>query len=667
MKLKGVNPIEQHIEKIVLGLVVVIFLGVLAAQFLLQPNMVKVGTAPPVAPARAFHQVKEKAEQVRDVMRRTDIELPVIEGTDIAQQFLARREAPLVPVRTMASLGRAPRIGGGLDVPMPRGTEAIAIPRVQAPTGVVGYSPRGTVDPFEVVRNPALKPLLPPSQPFDLAGVSVEARVDGTAIRTALLGHGADGAKPMPRSWWQDNVEILSVRLEREELTETGEWSNLTEVAPIPGSADLRREIQQVTSTAGLAEIVADAHAVAGDIRRPRYLRQIAGPEWLSPAEAERRRPQVRDPAIEARLRDRENLQRQLDDLRKEREELGGGGGGRDPGSGGGKTGGGGGGGGGGSDPRTQEAIRQLDRRIQALEGRITAIDADLRRRGYEPPAEQTADPITAAERQARPLLETRDIQVWAHDITVKPGKVYRYRISYAINNPAFGRSAGLMAEQQGFAAQPLLFSQHSEWSAPIRVLDDQYYFLSGARPASSLGGIPTAPGATAHIYKFFYGYYRKNTVQLEPGDTIAAAVRLPESSKLLIFDLEARNGQEPGMPDPGEELRKGEPWMQPVIAAIDAFLLDVTAVPGGTGTGSGQRTVAFLRGPEGRIVSRSPDEDTRSDLYRMLEQSVREGETQGEPVVVEPEPTREPPPVRSPRSPREPPPGPGGGGAGGG
>ena len=33
MKLKGINPIEQHVEKIVLAVVGIVFVGVLALQF----------------------------------------------------------------------------------------------------------------------------------------------------------------------------------------------------------------------------------------------------------------------------------------------------------------------------------------------------------------------------------------------------------------------------------------------------------------------------------------------------------------------------------------------------------------------------------------------------------------------------------------------------------
>ena len=43
MKLKGVNQFEQHIEKIVLGVVFLILLGVIALQFVTTPNNIEDG------------------------------------------------------------------------------------------------------------------------------------------------------------------------------------------------------------------------------------------------------------------------------------------------------------------------------------------------------------------------------------------------------------------------------------------------------------------------------------------------------------------------------------------------------------------------------------------------------------------------------------------------
>src|SRR5690606_4397936 len=114
----------------------------------------------------------------------------------------------------------------------------------------------------------------------------------------------------------------------------------------------------------------------------------------------------------------------------------------------------------------------------------------------------------------------------------------------------------------------------------------DRYFFITSAHEGDQLGGTRAPPRARAEVFEFFYGYYRKGEIgQLEPGDQIVAQVKLPDSSKLLIFDmpepgLAQAGGEEPPLgggrgpgpaiggapPPPGEEGQpKGTPWDQPV------------------------------------------------------------------------------------------------------
>jgi hypothetical protein len=64
----------------------------------------------------------------------------------------------------------------------------------------------------------------------------------------------------------------------------------------------------------------------------------------------------------------------------------------------------------------------------------------------------------------------------------VAPGKTYRYRMMVAVNNPAFARTSALVKEQQDLAGSPLVYSAASQWSEPIQVMADQYYFVTSAR-----------------------------------------------------------------------------------------------------------------------------------------------------------------------------------------
>jgi hypothetical protein len=692
MKLKGVNPLEQHVEKIVLAVVAAVFLLVVATQLLTQPNKVKIGSQPPVPPGRAFEAVRAKAEVVRQRMANPDVDLPPIASADIAEQFLGRRAAPVAPASMLTQLGRRPQIDRVAAPASATGTDRIATITIPAPTALVGYSPRGAVSPVEVQRHPAIKGFLPESQPFDKAGVSVEARLNGRGLREALT-QASDGAKPIPAGWWRDNVEILTVRLEREELTSSGEWTNLTTVPQIPGRLDIMEDVRKVRTSQELAEVVADARAISEQLLQPSYLQFIAGSPWVPPTQAVRLLPQVQNPRIDRLLKDREDVRRQKKELEEQRDDLQGGpSGGSGPsapggrGAGRGPGGGGGGGGGGGEPPRTTDERRRLEQRIAALTVRENRINEELRRLGHiDAPAEAApeAGASAAAAPVRRPLLENAAVTLWAHDITVQPGKMYRYRMSVGINNPVFGRGAGLVPEQQDLAANPILMSQPSVWSEPVYVLDDRYFFLTSAHEADALGGARAPARARADVYEFFYGYFRRGDTQLEPGDQVVAQVKLPP--ELPIFELAAapapgddgegdqqaggRAGlQMGGEEDPAGPVMNRTLWTQPVVARMNCFLLDVASVPGSAVAGGASRTVAYFRGSEGGILSRDPKADEQEAVFRIVSQSAKEGELQGRPA--DPEPPA-PPPVRDPAGPRrtprnDPPPGSGGGAGGG-
>jgi hypothetical protein len=83
----------------------------------------------------------------------------------------------------------------------------------------------------------------------------------------------------------------------------------------------------------------------------------------------------------------------------------------------------------------------------------------------------------------------------------------------------------------------------------------------------------------------------------------------------------------------------------------------------------AGENTaVALLRGASGQLERRTPDQDPHG-VYKLVAESAKAGESQGQPVIV---PEEAPKPRRGPQeqvpsTPRETPPGTGGGGGAGG
>ncbi|QYU66939.1 hypothetical protein J4558_18525 [Leptolyngbya sp. 15MV] len=191
MKMKGISWIELHVEKIVLATVAVIFLVVLAMQFLWQPNRIKVGQGEPLPPGRAFEPAIQRAQQIEAAMRRTELpaEAPPPVSATLVEDFRKAAQSSLAPAPRLA------RLGPGLAITAPDGIVSTAIISgvaapvgqvvVPAPSGLIAHAYRGTIDPMEAVGNRELAALLPAQQPFDKIGVSVQARFDGVALRAA--------------------------------------------------------------------------------------------------------------------------------------------------------------------------------------------------------------------------------------------------------------------------------------------------------------------------------------------------------------------------------------------------------------------------------------------------------------------------------------------------
>lgn len=709
MKLKGVSAFEQHVEKIVLVVVSIILLAVLTMQFLVQPNRVTVGRSAPVPPGEAYRPVEALAEDLRRRIQDTQPAFPEVPQVDLASAFTKRREAPLVPQAPRVSLGRPTPLEGVAVAASAGATGEAPVAElvIPAPTGTVAAALWSAIDPAEAVANPALMAMLPPEQPFDKVSVSVEAVFDGAALRRALM-QDPDGEtgpiRAVPSQWWLNSLEILAVRLQREELSSTGEWTNLVDVPAPPGRPDVLAEIRKnVFSLPDLMDWVNEARVAAEDIRRPLFYPVIAGQPWVAPTEAVKGAGK-RPPEVDREFRLRDQTAAQLLAAQDALDAARRGAGIRpQPGEGGGRGRSGPGAGGDPqrpAQPRTDPRVTFLEGRVKSLADQLKKVDERIIALGYDPETGGKREARTVATQAFRSLLDDQAVRLWMHDLTAEPGKTYRYRMHVAVNNPLYGRGAGLVAAQQDRAKQAVVMGESSGWTEPLTVPPQTCFFITGASTGGELGG---SARATAEVYRMFYGFYRRGTVNLEPGDVVASDVRLPDKMLLPVWDLEklrdpqAQPGLIPTPPIPGEgEIIPGgrpgiitpgmpppppppgtpetpvlppgaKPWEKPVSVALTTFLLDVARAPiAGEAVLGGvrERYQAVLRGPDGRITVRYPDVDKGSDLYRIVTASAKDGETQGVPPEAEPERT---PTIRIPgREPRERQPEGGGGGGGG-
>jgi hypothetical protein len=680
MRLKGVNPLEQHVEKIVVSIVAVVVLGIVTWQVVGPRSTVKIG-AKDVTLDQAYAQIEQRAREAQ--ARMTRAEPPALKAPELTE-FAAFE-------RSMASgVSRAPRLAWTPDYRGPRigpdegagaagalRVAAVSVPPASTPIAAVVM---GSIHPDEIVDS--LRPFLPPKPPYDLATVSVEATFDGTALAKALR-HDPDGpgpVQPMPEFWWSSAFDILAVELQRQELRPDGTWSDPVAVAPMPNRTDVLTELKASLTPAKVKDLARFASENADLVRRPPFYAMLFGEDWVPPSEAQKVGGPASGSAVEisqwrsrydAATKEEAAAESALQALTDE--------------------------------PKNAVARRNLERRRDTARKNKADAAARLAELGH-PVDGSPAAPRTIAVKKDGPLLLEPAIRLWSHDVTVSRGKTYRYRLSVILPNPAYGRGAALAPEMADLAKSPVLRSADSPWSEPVRVPDNTYWFITSAQDAATggLGGTH----ASAEVFAFFAGYWRRGVVGLEPGDAVAGTVRIPDIERLLA--LRDAGSPSPGLgggeggyvpppPPPtggggkgggavapgaggGREDRRQPPpvsggaqeptepmTFKQLPVTSDAFLLDVAAIPVAAQQGLAgldRATVQFqavLRDSDGRIAVRIPERERSSREYLAVSESARKGEEALRPREEPRRPTLPPPPPR-PEMPR---PGPGGGGGG--
>ena len=201
MKLKGVNPIAQHIEKIVLGITGLIFLAVVSMQFVTEPNKVDTGSRE-VAPDQIYNELASKANALQSQISDRSPTLPSVQSVDLLARDQAAFETSTDSnVQIASALGEGVNIASLLDVPDIDPTkrpeieiEALSVPATSTPLVASNW---GTLDPYAILEVPEYANFVPAAQPFDFPTVSIEADFSGTTLRD-LLEHRSQ-PKPSPK------------------------------------------------------------------------------------------------------------------------------------------------------------------------------------------------------------------------------------------------------------------------------------------------------------------------------------------------------------------------------------------------------------------------------------------------------------------------------------
>ncbi|MEO1584106.1 MAG: hypothetical protein AAFR96_05980 [Planctomycetota bacterium] len=640
MKLKGVSWIEAHFEKLFVGLMLLVCIGVLVLQFVFTSNTVDVGGREQTL-GNAFQPAAQRAQEAIRQMQNEDPALPEFEATaDLEAAYRERLASPVTPVAALEPFGSAPdglSTLSGSDVTLSTRFAIFEPPTPQAPLAVA-Y--RATLDPYEVEEREGLSAVLPAAQPFDTAWVSVELSIDDEAIEAAFRSDpdGAAGEiQPLPTDWWRAKRSILAVEAERQQLQVDGSWSAAEAVGRLPGFDEAVPLSPAPGNWSLLDERATSAGRRADAVLRPGFYGILEGEPWRPPsavpsfADAERGEDEIR------------RLERELAGVRnrieERREALGrvgqtGGdsgrpGGGRDSG---GREGGGRQDAGGGNDDQQDAGRRRIEQLIERLEADEASVIERLEALGWTEAGGGVGEQGFDLESWLSDRREANGgIVSWIHDIRLDDGGVYRYRVRLVMANPLFGRAASLAEDLRDRASVPYVRSSWSGWSEPVDAGWSEYFFVESANAGAGLLG-RARPTARGELFRFHYGFWRRVSVSLEPGDRFVGEVDLPEG--LQVWDTERPAGEQAWRP--AEEAEQPEDIVllpESLAVAADAWLLDVVVSPFSSDTGlGGQVRAAFdavIRRADGRVSRRSPDVERADPQYLRIVASARSGEAQ--------------------------------------
>jgi len=622
MKLKGVNPIEQHIEKIVLGIMVLLLLGVVSMQFVQRPNDVQVGSRK-VGPGQIYTVLESQAKQVNGQITDFNPALPEVASVDLVERYNAGFENASGGSDTLSAALGTPidvRVVGGdsiADVVVANDgpVSALIVPRTSTP---VAASQWATLDPYAVLEVPAYEDFVPAAQPFDFPSVSIEAFFSGKELQEALLGRGVSGDAIPRRFWSSTGFAVLGFEAQRQQLLSDGSWGAAEPIVKPPHTPKPTEALFPEAGLLDLASLVTTASRAVADVARPEFPPTIAGEQWLPPSERV---------VLESESESSEiaRVQRQLDRARADLERLNAAPSGARPGGKRTTTG-----------PRNPPNNDRNRVRIEQLNERIEELTEELKDLGVDLDDTAASRPVRTSSNDVRSILEEEEVGLWAHDLGVEPGGTYRYRTRVVVNNPLFRKGGELDpddAAQQALTRQAFVHGDWSSWSQEVSVGAKEYYFVASAETENQFGN-PEAK-TTLELFQMYYGYYRKSSMIAMPGDAITNSVRV--SDDLLMIDtglIEADDAAKAIVAQNDAQSGQGGAQALPeglsrlpnrVTISLGAYVLEVYSGLDTVETNLGREVVPMqvvIRDGAGNLVVRSDVSDQSSMGYLLASAS---------------------------------------------
>ncbi len=284
MKLKGLDLLEKHVEKIVLAATVVLLAYVGTTQVLTDPNAVTIDNQE-VSPDEVDRRLRVAAEQL-DAQLNSDraVDLPPVESVE--NLFRERRDLSIVRSDRAVPWGSRYHI----DVTGMEGTTTSqdAVFAEFTPAALdspLAHAEVYNIDPLQFEEIPELAAEFIPGQPLDLRAVTIEAVLDPERLREVLdRGRDDETLHKVPLTWYEDDLFIVDVEVERQQQLGDGSWSEPIRLAALPGRPLIREELNPEVKPP-LQDFIQRCTERSSSIERPAFYR-VRTNAWRRPSEA---------------------------------------------------------------------------------------------------------------------------------------------------------------------------------------------------------------------------------------------------------------------------------------------------------------------------------------------------------------------------------------------
>ncbi len=528
--------LEQHIEKIVLGLVGLVCLFLLFFWFFMSPNYVEYdGKKFGAGDIDAY--ISEQAEVLKDKLNRPPVQPE--SNLSRAREFSALVQSSIGDIDVSVSPPVPPFIlrdvrldNRAYRIPYVGEVNDIKIQHI----GAVAYVPVGEINEQVSYENVE-------KEPNDLDLVTVEAKIDAAELYRKFY---ESFAGPSIREEWRDpclaQPVFASVQLQRQELLKDGSWSDW-QVVPRTKIDANRRLFEVIENIEELPPggikvrmLQFNRPQLKIDLLQPEAYRfASANEQWFPPSVhdkfLEQRRTEELQAKREAMEQAKEERERELEEKQQERRSRR-----TDTGRTGDTIGGYGNYGdseglygrsrsardtrstrgiSSRSDRRTDTG-RLADRRTRTRDDR----DSDRLRDGtvretsnkssmndvYQEFVNIQITPATDLSKMDKPLV------FWAHDDTVEPKKNYRYKIRIGVFNPVAGTNQ-FVEQDKILKNNVILWSNFSMVTEPVDIPARQYFFASDIQEA--------AKTVTVDVCKYVLGYWYSERFAVKQGEVI--------------------------------------------------------------------------------------------------------------------------------------------------